>query len=164
MELIRQHKPDNPDPRRKYTVLYLDRSDLDRDQKYLKKHGLVNGRRVENQNELFKAVKNALKPNFNFVVWRCGDWTVDREMFENATVVMGAHGGHFTNIIFAPAGTHIVEFGRSYLIRWRYQVDSFNYNGATNPRMVYAGLSNALGHHHWYVDDLKAVKQYKEFG
>ena len=139
-------------------VLYLDRSQLVSDAQYIKSTGKIVGRNVVNQDKLLQTIKKSLKPHCQFIVWTCKNWEIDRNVFQNATVVLGPHGGHFVNMIFSPPGTHIIEFGRSYTLR-----QLRNFTGSTgnrNARWVFAGMSSALGHYHWFIEDTVAVQDY----
>lgn len=44
------------------------------------------------------------------VVFPTNDWKKDRKIFEKARVIIGPHGGAFSNMIFAPVNTTIIEF------------------------------------------------------
>jgi len=138
-------------------VVYLDRSTLSTNQTYLRRSGKVNGRSVVNQGPLLIAIKDALKPQYQLLVHACTDWIVDRDVMSRALVVIGPHGGHFTNLIFASRGTHVVEFGSGSLLRQTRNATNIQ----VNARWVFAGLSNALGHHHWFVEDMFAINAFR---
>eukprot|EP01038_Epipyxis_sp_PR26KG_P004269 gene4269-6048_t len=227
-----------------YDVIYLDRSNLSNDLNYIKAAGKVNGRGVKNQEELLQSIKKVIKSPFRLIVHACKDWLVDRDIMKRAAVIIGPHGGHFTNIIFAPKGVHVIEFGRSSLIATLQRIESLhkqaenmelqkkydefrrnkkqqqgiagmkndmigpwgqrfinrpydnhhkrnnvkypnrvlqsNNNDVTvshqrlrsenyrfkrldhNPRLVFAGMSNSLGHYHWFIEDAIAAEAYLE--
>lgn len=138
-------------------VVYLDRSLLNNDPAYVKSAGKANGRSVVNQDYLLSQIRQSLKSSYELVVWACKDWQQDRNVMARAKVIMGPHGGHFVNMIFAPAtGTHIVEFGRSYSLR---QLRNYT-AGYRNARWVFAGMSSSLGHTHWFIEDVDVVNNY----
>ena len=44
------------------------------------------------------------------VVYPKNNWKKDRKIFEKARIIIGPHGGAFSNMIFAPINTTIIEF------------------------------------------------------
>jgi hypothetical protein len=60
------------------------------------------------------------------------------------------------DMIFAPRGAHVIEFGRGSILMHYYEKSEKR--SRNNPRWVFVGMSNALGHHHWFVEDVKAVE------
>eukprot|EP01041_Mallomonas_annulata_P002646 gene2646-5196_t len=140
---------------RKNLVVYLDRSkDLTKDVHYRRDAGVINGRGVSNQKELVTAISRVLSPEYELVVHTCVDWRTDKAVMARTVVMIGAHGGHFANMIFAPADTHVIEFSRNSLLETLHlpYIDS-------QPRLVYQELSASLGHRHWTVEDMVAVDE-----
>eukprot|EP00597_Dinobryon_sp_UTEXLB2267_P011473 CAMPEP_0170131636 /NCGR_PEP_ID=MMETSP0020_2-20130122/23382_1 /TAXON_ID=98059 /ORGANISM="Dinobryon sp., Strain UTEXLB2267" /LENGTH=119 /DNA_ID=CAMNT_0010366781 /DNA_START=1211 /DNA_END=1570 /DNA_ORIENTATION=+ len=78
-------------------------------------------------------------------------------------------------MIFAPHGTHIVEFGRSVIMQVLQNrrdhpshvansTRHHHYHGRDrlkNPRLVFVGMARSLGHFYWTVEDLMAVRAFK---
>lgn len=138
-------------------IVYLDRSTEHWPNSTIyKQMNKLNGRDVENREELLHAINSSLKPSYRLVVHTCLNWEDDRIVLANAKVILGPHGGHFTNMIFAPRGAHVIEFGRGSILRQFYEKSEKR--SMNNARWVFAGLSNALGmSSHWFIEDMKAV-------
>jgi hypothetical protein len=177
-DLVTQRPQLNTSGSHRFWVVYLDRSALIKDPLYIKTSGQVNGRSVVNQSTLLEEIQQALLPPYRLVVHSCTDWKIDRQVMRHAAVLIGPHGGHFTNMIFASKGTHVVEFGRSVLMRAVEQevnrkkmrvVDSKTpsriaaaRSGKQNPRWVFVGLANAMGLKYWTIEDMLAVRAYRQ--
>ena len=157
-------------------VVFLDRNTIANDETYRRKVGQTNGRQLLNQSALLAAINSSLRSPYQLKVHSCMDWRTDRLVISRAVVLIGVHGGHFSNMIFAPRGTHVVEIGRSLLMRVlqsrglpmdgnngseERRRSRFSYQGRKqhkNPRMVFSGMAASLGHVYWAVEDLMAVK------
>jgi hypothetical protein len=137
-------------------VVFLDRSKLNSDAAYVKSAGKSLGRSVVDQVSLIARVKDSLRPEYELVVWTCKNFLIDRTVMERAVVIMGPHGGHFVNMIFAPSATDVIEFGMSYTLR-QLRTSSL---GVRNSRWVFVGMASALGHRHWFVEDSAVVAAY----
>mmetsp|Transcript_29336 Transcript_29336/g.40317 ORF Transcript_29336/g.40317 Transcript_29336/m.40317 type:complete len:542 (-) Transcript_29336:1360-2985(-) len=149
-------------------VIFLDRNSLSSTKNY-------NGRQLLNQTALLQAINSSLLPQFSLKVLSCSDWRHDRYAISRAVVILGVHGGHFANMIFAPHGTHIVEFGRSVIMQVLQNrrdhpshvansTRHHHYHGRDrlkNPRLVFVGMARSLGHFYWTVEDLMAVRAFK---
>jgi len=72
------------------------------------------------------------------------DWRVDRKVFEQASVIIGPHGGGMSNMIFAPVNTTIIEF---------LPLTSLRSKGE-NERPCYFGLARGLGFDYHSVEPL----------
>jgi len=68
------------------------------------------GRLILNQKEITDELSR-MYPD-NFVMYDSHDYTLDEtiELFNDAAVIMGAHGGGLYNLIFAPSNTLVIEF------------------------------------------------------
>lgn len=86
------------------TILYLSR----------RKSTLGGGRRVMNESELEQHLKLFAEANhYNFVTFFHNEYTdLERllELWSQAAVIIGPHGGAFTNMMFAPKGAVVIEF------------------------------------------------------
>lgn len=86
------------------TIIYLSR----------RKGSLSGGRRVTNEGELEKHLRRfAGNHGYEFVTFFHTDYKkLDGllELFSKAVAIIGPHGGAFTNMMFAPKGTLVVEF------------------------------------------------------
>ena len=75
---------------------------------------LGNGRRVMNESELEKHLLMFAEANhYDYVRFFHGDYhslASLLELWSQAAVVIGPHGGAFTNMMFAPKGTVVIEF------------------------------------------------------
>lgn len=142
----------------KKIILYLDRSKLlNTSQLPAGQLTKVNGRSVLDQDELLEQIKQSLKPDFRLVVWTCLGYEQDQDLFRQASVIMGPHGGHFTNLIFASPGSHVIEFGRNLQLRQMHLSDY----GVTNSRWVFKGMAECQGLKHWFIEDLNCIEEYK---
>ena len=72
------------------------------------------------------------------------DWRVDRKVFEQASVIIGPHGGGMSNMVFAPVNTTIIEF---------LPLTSLRSKGE-NERPCYFGLARGLGFDYHSVEPL----------
>jgi len=79
-------------------VVYLDRSiQTWPNSTIYRSYSKLNGREVENRDQLLRAIKASLKPKYRLVIHTCVDWKLDRIVLANAKVILGPHGGHFTS-------------------------------------------------------------------
>lgn len=111
-------------------VLYLKRND--------------NGSRsVENETELFNSIQKHLRDDLIFRIFQPdNDWRKDKEVMKRARVVLGPHGGAWSNIIFCKEGTDVVEFIPLVTMKEK----------GVNERPCYYGLSNALKLKYWCIE------------
>jgi rhamnogalacturonan II specific xylosyltransferase len=72
------------------------------------------------------------------------NWRVDRKVFEQASVIIGPHGGGMANMLFAPVNTTIIEF---------LPLTSLRSKGE-NERPCYFGLARGLGFDYHSVEPL----------
>ena len=93
-----------PQKYRSNTIIYLSR----------RKGSLSGGRRVINEGELEKHLRRFAGNNgYEYVTFFHTDYKkLDDllELFSRAVAIVGPHGGAFTNMMFAPKGTLVVEF------------------------------------------------------
>jgi hypothetical protein len=108
-------------------VLYLGRPNHDRS--------------VLNQESVVRALKRELSGSgLVFQAYESRrDWREDMETYRRARIIIGPHGGALANMAFARPGTHVIEFTAPM----RLQGD--------NRHLLYYGLAQAAGHHHWFV-------------
>ena len=98
---------------------------------------------VINEEEIIDGIKRRLKAQLTLKVFEPkNDWIQDREVFKCARVVIGPHGGAFSNLIFCKENTDVIEF--LPLISLKQKGD--------NERPCYYGLSNALGLNYWTIE------------
>lgn len=118
------------------TVLYLRRP-------FGKRRALTQ----ENEAALLDAVKAGLATTGGRLqIFENGsDWQTDQHLFASAAAVFGPHGGAFANILFLPAGAHVVEFVAS-------SGGVGGGGGAGNERPCYQGLALACGLHYWGLE------------
>jgi len=71
-----------------------------------------------------------------------------RDLFRRALMIIGPHGGAFSNMVFSKPGTVVVEFLPMY---------NFSQRGSPErtSKFVYYGLSQACGHRYWFVNPEK---------
>lgn len=91
-------------------------------------------RSVTNEYEVL-AVLRSVYQNTLEIYSPTDNWKVDRDVFANARVIIGPHGGAFGNMIFAPVNTTIVEF--LPLLRLK--------QAGVNARPCYFGQAHGLG-------------------
>ena len=91
-------------------------------------------RSVVNEHEVL-AVLRGLYRNKLEIYAPTDNWKLDRNVFADARVIIGPHGGAFGNMIFAPINTTIVEF--LPLLRLR--------EAGLNARPCYFGQAHGLG-------------------
>ena len=86
------------------SIIYLSR----------RKGTLSGGRRVTNEGELEQHLKQFAQNNgYNYVPFFHTEYKTleaTMELWSTAVAVIGPHGGAFTNMLFAPKGTTVVEF------------------------------------------------------
>ena len=73
--------------------------------------GNSNGKRLINN---YEAIKTHLKSKFgeNFVTYDSTQHTLETsmELFQNARIIVGSHGGGMYNLLFAPSNTKVIEY------------------------------------------------------
>eukprot|EP00466_Bigelowiella_natans_P015382 jgi/Bigna1/77363/fgenesh1_pg.47_\ len=69
-----------------------------------------------------------------------------RDLFRRALMIIGPHGGAFSNMVFAKPGTVVVEFIPMY------KFSTKPHAGKRTSTYCYYGLSQACGHRYWFVD------------
>jgi len=109
---------------------------------YLKRRENLS-RSVENEADLLDKVRERLEKGLTLTVYEpYDDWTRDREIMKRARVVLGPHGGAWSNIIFCREDAHVIEF---------IPLLTFKSLGL-NERPCYYGLSSALNLNYWCVE------------
>lgn len=98
---------------------------------YLSRKDIGTRRHIQNEDELIPALE---KIGFTPIV--CGEMSYAQQenVFANAQVILGPHGGALTNMAFAPAGTSIIEIFHGL------QFNSW-----------YKNLANILGHRYGFI-------------
>mmetsp|Transcript_12523 Transcript_12523/g.30827 ORF Transcript_12523/g.30827 Transcript_12523/m.30827 type:complete len:494 (-) Transcript_12523:109-1590(-) len=68
-----------------------------------------------------------------------------RALFSRALMIIGPHGGGFSNMVFSRPGTFVVEF---------LPLHTFSMKNMTSrtSQFCYYGLTQACGHHYWFVN------------
>lgn len=106
-------------------------------------------RSVVNEKDVLSAISE-IWPSVK-VVFPINDWKKDRTEFENARVIIGPHGGAFSNMIFAPINTTIVEFLPVKSLKLRNEID----------RPCFLKLAYALKFRYFSVESKLAFDFYK---
>lgn len=91
-------------------------------------------RSVANQEEVLRVIKKHVGDKI-VVVHPENSWRVDRPIFEQASMIIGPHGGAMANMIFAPANTTVIEFLPLTRLKKR----------GANERPCYFGLARGMG-------------------
>jgi len=100
-------------------------------------------RSVQNEETFLARIRERLKKNLTLTVFEpYNDWTKDKEIMKRARVVLGPHGGAWSNIIFCKENTDVIEF--LPLVTLKEQ--------GLNERPCYYGLSNALNLKYWTIE------------
>jgi prepilin-type processing-associated H-X9-DG protein len=98
---------------------------------------------VENEEDLLKTIDKNLSNNFTLKVFEpFNDWIKDKEVLKQAKVVLGPHGGAWSNILFCDEKTDVIEFLPLASIKKR----------GKNERPCFYGLANALNLSYWSVE------------
>ena len=100
-------------------------------------------RSVQNEENLLDRVRKRLRPSLSLTVFEPdNDWTKDKEIMKRARVVLGPHGGAWSNIIFCKEDTDVIEFLPLVTLKAR----------GSNERPCYYGLSSALNLNYWCIE------------
>lgn len=162
----------HPPLQQRNLVVFFDRNAIAGDAVYRRRVGQPNGRQLLNQSSLLAAIASSLLPPYRLQTLTCMDWKTDRAVVARAAVLIGVHGGALVNMIFAAPGTHVIEIGRSVIMRamQMQRLRQRRANASTspspfpplpaskNPRLVFAGMAASLGHVYWTAEDLMAVR------
>lgn len=144
-------------------VVFFDRNAIAGDVVYRRRVGQPNGRQLLNQSSLLAAIAAALLPPYRLQTLTCMDWKTDRATVARAAVLIGVHGGALVNMIFAAPGTHVIEIGRSLIMRaMQRRANATSPPPSKNPRLVFAGMAASLGHVYWTAEDLMAVQAVRQ--
>jgi len=100
-------------------------------------------RSVENEEDLLENIEKNLSNGFTLKVLEpYNDWIKDKEVIKQARVVLGPHGGAWSNILFCKGKTDVIEF---------LPLASLKMKGK-NERPCFYGLSNALNLNYWSIE------------
>lgn len=100
-------------------------------------------RSVQNEETLLNKIRKYLKKSLTLTVFEPdNDWTKDKEIMKCARVVLGPHGGAWSNIMFCKENTDVIEFLPLATLREQ----------GLNERPCYYGLSNALNLKYWTIE------------
>lgn len=126
--------------------------------------GRAHSRHVANEQELLQAIRQKLQPGYRLTVFKPSEgpdakrqhpesvswgWKEDREVFKDAALVFGPHGGAFSNLVFAPKGCYVMEMGPHYYFR---AVSQRSHSPGVNGRWVFFGITSAMDQKHYYVE------------
>jgi hypothetical protein len=100
-------------------------------------------RSVKNEKDVLELLRRYFGNKLR-IYYPKNDWRADRKIFEQASVIIGPHGGAMANMIFAPVDTTIIEF--LPLTRLRSKGE--------NERPCYFGLARGLGFDYHSVEPL----------
>ena len=89
---------------------------------------------MANQEEVLRVIKKHVGDKI-VVVHPENSWRVDRPIFEQASMIIGPHGGAMANMIFAPTNTTVIEFLPLTRLKKR----------GANERPCYFGLARGMG-------------------
>lgn len=101
-------------------------------------------RSVANEKELLQSLRENLAPFVELKIFKASNFKEDVAVFQQATVVIGPHGGSFGNLAFLLPGSHVVEF---LPIRSLKKADP-----GANVRPCYLGMAYACTLHYWNVE------------
>jgi hypothetical protein len=100
-------------------------------------------RNVKNELALLEKIEKRLAARYRLEVFDpSNNWMQDREVMKRARVVLGPHGGAWSNIIFCDEDTDVIEFLPLLTLRRR----------GKNERPCFYGLAGALGLRYWFVE------------
>jgi capsular polysaccharide biosynthesis protein len=100
-------------------------------------------RTVYNEEELIEKIRKRLKTGLSLTIFEPhNDWNKDKEIMKRARVVIGPHGGAWSNVIFCSENTDVIEFLPLVSLKVR----------GLNERPCYYGLSSALNLNYWCIE------------